>query len=122
MSNAADTQVRNTPVNVAEANPAAGAPANLRKRAEDRPVDQAGFDYRAAAELFPTRGRKARRPAMKYRRFARAADAIRFAIEELPAEALLGAFLEVDEKRFGGDGIRALYESERYPLARRKRG
>ena len=85
------------------------------------PVDAAGFDYGVAAELFPTRSRKSRRSAMKYRRFARAADAIRFAVEELPSDLLPGAYLEVDEKRFSSHGIRRLYDSTRYPLPRRKR-
>jgi hypothetical protein len=55
---------------------------------------------------------------MSYRRFDTAAEAIRFAIEELPAALLLGAFLEVDEVRFGGDDIRRLYDSPDYPLPR----
>ena len=62
----------------------------------------AAFDYTTEAELFPTRNRKSRRQPLRYRRFAQAADAIRFAIEELPRE------------------IRRLYESTDYPLARRK--
>jgi hypothetical protein len=76
------------------------------------------FDYSCAAELFPTRSRKPRRTAHSYRRFARAADAIRYAIEELPRDLLLGACLQVEEERFGSAGIRRLYDSERYPLKR----
>ena len=76
------------------------------------------FDYTAPAELFPTRSRKGNRP-MGYRRFAKAAEAIRFAIEELPPDLLIGAHLEVEEQRFDSDGIRRLYENTDYPLARR---
>ena len=76
------------------------------------------FDYTAAAELFPTRSRKGNRP-MGYRRFAKAADAIRFAIEELSPELLIGAHLEVNEERFNCDQIRRLYERAEYPLVRR---
>jgi len=43
-----------------------------------------------------------------YRRLAHAADVIRFAIEELTAELLLGACLEVDEERYDGGGIHRL--------------
>jgi hypothetical protein len=56
---------------------------------------------------------------VRYKRFARAADAIRFAIEDLPPELLVGAYLEVNEERFDGPAIRRLYDSTRYPLARR---
>ena len=75
------------------------------------------FDYQAPAELFPSRNRKIP-TKVKYRRFERAADAIRFAIEELPAPLLLGAFIEVDEGRLGHKDIRELYDSADYPLTR----
>jgi hypothetical protein len=79
----------------------------------------AEFDYHAAAELFPTRRRLPRREPFGYKRFDQAAQAIRFAIEDLPPECLVGAFLEVDEQRYGSEDIRRLYESAEYPLTRR---
>jgi hypothetical protein len=78
----------------------------------------ADFDYNAEAELFPGRNKKSSRRPTGYRRFEHAADAIRFAIEELAPEFLLGAYLEVDEERYDSGGIRRLYESVNYPLIR----
>jgi hypothetical protein len=77
------------------------------------------FDYNASAELYSTRRRMPKRQPLGYRRFAQAAQAIRFVIEDLEPELLTGVFLEVDEKRFDGSGIRQLYDSAEYPLARR---
>jgi Arc/MetJ-type ribon-helix-helix transcriptional regulator len=88
----------------------------------------AAFDYSTVAELFPTRTeaelfpsskRRHRREPVGYGRFARAADAIRFAIEELSPSLLAEAHLNVDGQSFGGERIRRLYESAEYPLARR---
>jgi hypothetical protein len=78
------------------------------------------FDYDSEAEVFiAAGGRTSRRPPPGYRRFARAADAIRFAIEELPPQLLVGVCVEVAEERFEGQDIRRLYESVDYPLDRR---
>jgi hypothetical protein len=77
------------------------------------------FDYDAVAELFPARNRNANRRIVRYRHFDRAADALRFAIEELPPQSLLGAYLEVDELRLGHREMRRLYDSVEFPLARR---
>ena len=75
------------------------------------------FDYRAPAELFPSRNRKAKQ-LVKYRRFDTAADAIQFAMEELATPALLGAVIEINETRLSHAEIRELYESPDYPLKR----
>jgi hypothetical protein len=78
----------------------------------------AAFNYNREAELFPAVAGRSRRKSFGYRRFERAADAIQFAMEVLPSQSLAGAYLEVDEQRFDAGGIRLLYESAEYPLAR----
>ena len=77
------------------------------------------FNFNTAAELFPAAIRKKKRAGFAYRRFGTAAEAVRFAIEELPADSLNGAYLQVEEARFDQNGIRTLYDSAEFPLARR---
>ena len=77
------------------------------------------FNYAKSAELFPAAIRKKRRAGFTYRRFDTAADAVRFAIEELPADSLNGAYLQVGEARFDKNGIRDLYDSVEFPLERK---
>ena len=77
------------------------------------------IDYNARAELFVAK-RYAKTASAQYRRFAKASEAIQYCIEELPENALAGSFLEVDERRFEGKAIRALYEAGAYPLSRAK--
>ena len=76
------------------------------------------FDYNAPAELFPSRNRKIANK-VKYRRFDRAADADRFAVEEIPEPQQLGAIIEINEERLSHKDIQALYESESYPLKKK---
>jgi hypothetical protein len=77
------------------------------------------FDYSLEAELFSSKGGNFRRQPLGYKRFARAADAICFAIEELPPHCLVGTYLQVNDERYQAKDIRRLYESAEYPLARR---
>ena len=74
------------------------------------------------AELYSSKFSRRGRQPLIYRRFASAAEAIRFAIEDLPAHSLVGTYLEVDETRFPSAEIRQLYASTHYPFARRAAG
>ena len=76
------------------------------------------FDYAAPAEVFLTQAKSMKRAPISYRRFPTAAEAIRFAVEEVPDRLLIGAILEVMEDRFDHQAIRELYERPAYPLQR----
>ena len=75
------------------------------------------FDYTLPAEVFMqshnSRGRR-----VGYRRFKTAAEAIRFAVEELPTYPGLHTWMNVGDERLDGDAIRRLYDSGEYPLPR----
>ena len=77
------------------------------------------FDYGIPAELFIAKRKGGPQQPLRYRRFATAAEAIRFAVEELPAVRALGAWMQVGDQRVDGDDIRRLYESDDVPLQRR---
>jgi hypothetical protein len=72
------------------------------------------FDYSAPAELFLAKRTKASR--QKYRRFETAAEALRYAVEDLRTPKAFGAWLEVGDERFNSSEIQRLYEADRYPL------
>jgi len=78
------------------------------------------FDYCSPAELF-TAKRKGPRQRLGYRRFATAAEAIRFVVEDFPAIRTLGAWMQVGDERFDSKEIHRLYERDDYPLRRRMR-
>jgi hypothetical protein len=76
------------------------------------------FAYDAPAEIYASNGTGARKRPVTYRRFPSSAEAIRFTMEELPLIMQRGTVMEVGDDRFEIADIRALYESEDYPLAR----
>ena len=77
------------------------------------------FNYDASAELFPSR-RYAKTQSARFQRFDRAADAVRYVVEVMPPAWLNGTILEVDEHRYDGKDIQALYDAPDYPLEREK--
>ena len=72
------------------------------------------FDYNAPAELFLSK--RVGNTSAKYRRFATAAEAIRYAIEVLRTPKAFGAHLEVGDERLNSSDILRLYEADDYPL------
>ena len=72
------------------------------------------FDCNAPAEVFLTKRTKNDRE--NYRRFTTAAEAIRYAVEDLRTPKALGAWLQVGDERFNCNEIQRLYEAADYPL------
>ena len=77
------------------------------------------FDYGLPAELFMAKLKGGARSRLISRRFATAAEAIRFAVEDFPAIRALGAWMQVGNQRFEGEEIHRLYQSHEFPLRRR---
>nr|WP_295891415.1 hypothetical protein [uncultured Devosia sp.] len=76
-------------------------------------------DFHARAELYLGSDRHTA-IAQGARRFASAAQAIRFAIEEAAPVSLHGAMLKIGDATFAGDDLAALYRSAAFPLPRRQ--
>lgn len=74
------------------------------------------FDYDASAEIYARGGRGFKNRAVRFYRFNNAAEAIRFVMEDLPGEMVLGTIMEVGEERFIGSDIERLYGSDDFPL------
>jgi hypothetical protein len=76
-------------------------------------------DYFLEAALYygktANRGR-----TLSFRRFAQAAEAIRFAVEELSPSILNGCKLEIGDEEYFGRAIRPLYDDQAFPLFRRR--
>ena len=65
------------------------------------------FDYNSPAELYLSRPR---RRHTDYRRFATAAEAIHYAVEELRARRSISAWMQVGDERFNKNEINRLYD------------
>lgn len=76
------------------------------------------FTFGAPAEIYSSGGSRARKGPMSYRRFQSSAEAIRFAVEELPQNLQRGTAMEVGDDRFEFAAIQAFYERDDYPLQR----
>jgi hypothetical protein len=74
------------------------------------------IDLAAPADVFSSKRFGKRQ--VKYKRFDTAAEAIRYAIEEIGEGILPGVVIEVNETRLAADAIRSIYASDGYQLSR----
>jgi hypothetical protein len=81
------------------------------------PVDTFDGDYLAEAELFAVQ-RQGRKRALFYQRFDSTAEAMRFAVEDMPGDAS-NIVLETPSLRLDVKAINLAYEDKSFPLARR---
>ena len=63
------------------------------------------FDYCSPAELFIEKRKGGPRRGLDHRRFATAAEAIRFAVEDFPSIRTLRAWMQVGDERFDSQEI-----------------
>ncbi|WP_363348477.1 hypothetical protein [Methylocystis echinoides] len=77
-------------------------------------------DYFEQASLYYAKSAHRKQKALVFRRFDQAAEAIRFAIEDLAPEILQGSTLEINDTHYFGKQIRPLYDDSAFPLRRRK--
>jgi hypothetical protein len=78
-------------------------------------------DYFLEASLYYSKGANPKRKALTFRRFVRAAEAIRFAVEELTPKLLDGCTLEINDTHYFGREIRPLYDDSVFPLSRSRK-
>jgi len=76
------------------------------------------IDYRKEASLYYTKNGNAKQRSLVFKRFSKASEAIRFAVEELAPKVLDSCSLEVDDTHYFGRDIRPLYDRGDFPLRR----
>lgn len=80
----------------------------------------AAIDWSQPAELYSSAATFGARKS-RYMRFPSAAEAIRFAVEDMSQAQMRGLALECGDTRIEGEAIRSLYYTADYPLQRDKR-
>ena len=74
--------------------------------------------YRMEASLYYAKRASSYPKSLVLRRFTKAAEAIRFAVEDLSPKLLEGCSLEVEDSYYFGREIRPLYDDHAFPLRR----
>lgn len=77
-------------------------------------------DYLMEASLYYAKSAGRKQKSLVFRRFGRACEAIRFAVEELTPKLLASCTLEVNDMHYFGRQIRPLYDDGAFPLRRRE--